>query len=126
MIPVYKDMPNADPPHWEMCERCHQSKIDMYKHAHAEICDYFYFRNVEAPKIGWTDIKNTKDGYYLKVIFDAENIPYKAFQVSGILGHYWDIFVSDELATLIDLFYVKEGYAGMDIAEYVSVVTRHE
>lgn len=116
---MYKHIPNLEMPKWDVCPRCTHFVINIPFHQHKELCDYFYFRNFEAKELGYTDITKVQDSYYTKITLEALNIPHRAFQISGMAGHYWDIYLSNELAGMIDLYYMKEGYAGMSLEDFL-------
>lgn len=123
---MYKHIPSAAPPQWNMCDRCFHPKIEIFNHKHSDLCDYFYFRNVEAPSMGYESIREVKDTYYLKTMFEIHNVPHRAFHISGIAGHYWDIFLPIEISGLIDIYNLKEGYAGMSLEDYITTIISPE
>lgn len=122
----YRNMPLADVPVWEQCERCWHPKINLFNLKHAELCDYFHFRNVEAPQLGYSAINQLGDTYYLKILFDLHCVPYRAFHISGIAGHYWDIFLPGNVSDMIDMYNSKGGYAGMSLEEFIVTIVLPE
>ena len=88
------------------------------------MCDYFYYRNTQAALDGFS-IAETDDSFYLKILVESLNIPNKMFYVYSRTGRYWEIFLPDNLAGLITMFYKSSesgGYAGMNLEEFVQTV----
>lgn len=123
---MYRDIPLATIPEWDRCTRCQSVKIEIFNHKHADLCDYFHFRNIEAPTIGYESIKQVNDTYYLKMLFELHSIPHRAFHISGVAGHYWDIWLPAEISGLLDVYNLREGYAGMSLEEYVVAIAMKE
>jgi hypothetical protein len=125
MTPVYKNMPQVDIPEHSICDKCgHRYTLGNFAIRHSDVCDYLWFRDVEAPKIGWSSVHWIYDNYYLETVFKIHNIPYKLFKLDNLgFGRFSDLFASEDIICLINLYHSKEGYAGMGLEEFIVSIT---
>lgn len=95
----------------------------MYSHAAA--CEYYWFRDVEAPRLGMVSIEefitHQYPAQYLAAILLQIKVPHRLFHITGIFGRGYDLLVDSTAAQAISMFNANpEGYSGMTLEEFVT------
>ena len=121
---TYNNIAKIELPQWPTCEKCGHVIVTITRvYNHEDVCEFLAFRDIEAPKLGWTElIHSSKDNIYIRTALEEFNVPHKTFHMNGSFGHWDELFLPATLACTIDLFYTSDGYAGMGIEEYLHVV----
>jgi hypothetical protein len=116
-----------DVPNYPICDRCKRPAANDATFSHSDICDLLYFIDFEAPSSGLVRLLSTYgESWYIRHTLESLDILHKVFSVSGVGGSFLEIFIPEEVVSLIDMFYTgKEnrtssvGFAGLTLHDFL-------
>ncbi len=122
------------------CDVCKQPVVTgLLWWNHKNICEYMHFKTQVAPQsdlgcLSSSDLDLRYQGRAGRVAMSDGLIPtlsdvnqmlmslgysVKSFDMSGIAGRYQEVFVSNAVIAAVRLYYSREAFAGMTLAEFV-------
>ena len=103
------------------CPKCGKDNKRFRGFEHAEICEYFLFRDVTAPRIKWhLLIMSRPQIKIIKEAFDALRVEHRAFEIRGNSGEALYLFAPKTTVDLVNLYYSdKSPYGDMSLSEFL-------
>lgn len=105
-----------------LCERCGGTIPDVpWGYDHKEVCEYVYWKTKVMEGIKYVNLQNAHTpSWELAAILDDLEIPHKLFRIRGPAGSCLEVFGPIKVQSIIQLFEGNNGYAGMDLREFLA------
>lgn len=114
-------MPENTIPSWKKCPNCQGYITEkMLFFRHEDICEYLCWVGRDRIDLGWASLGGSRvPSEELQSFLEDLEIPHRIWNIRGPGGRLREIFAPQRIRNIIDLYKQNQGYAGMDLREFI-------